>query len=151
MISRQNSRMLSVNVGQENMICPQDSEPLQKETISDCSVYRCTLCQGIWLPGGLVDRVVEQSNFGSRLKGKIVTESNLICPTDKCSLGRINYKNIEIDLCTICDGIWFDKNELNTRHKQMTGTDLGADMTGKNAEGLIKMIFGIIVEVVLSF
>lgn len=37
---------------------------------------------------------------------------NLICPRCNMEMKKIYVSNIELDLCQSCEGVWFDKNEI---------------------------------------
>ncbi len=46
------------------------------------------------------------------------------CPKCGMELIEIDYKNIKIDKCSVCEGIWFDAGELETIMKlEKTGLD----------------------------
>jgi len=36
----------------------------------------------------------------------------MICPVDKKDMIVVEHKNIELDHCLYCNGVWFDSNEL---------------------------------------
>ena len=38
---------------------------------------------------------------------KSETKSDLKCPRDQCQLNAFTYKNVELDFCMQCRGIWF--------------------------------------------
>jgi Zn-finger nucleic acid-binding protein len=43
----------------------------------------------------------------------------MLCPTCNSSLLIVEYKQIELDYCTRCHGVWFDANELDLLVKTM--------------------------------
>jgi uncharacterized protein len=43
----------------------------------------------------------------------------MLCPTCNNSLLIVEYKQIELDYCTRCHGVWFDANELDLLLKSM--------------------------------
>lgn len=43
--------------------CPKCEKPMQQVPFKNVVVDRCSICQGVWFDGGLLDRV-EKANFG---------------------------------------------------------------------------------------
>ena len=43
----------------------------------------------------------------------------MICPVDKKDMIVVEYKNIEVDYCLTCQGVWFDADELELLLKTM--------------------------------
>ncbi len=55
------------------------------------------------------------------------------CPKCRADMEQINYKGIEIDRCTICNGIWFDQGEIEQlqNKKAAAAIDIGDSTIGK--------------------
>ncbi len=57
-------------------------------------------------------------------KGRLKDLHYMMCPKCGMELIEIDYKNIKIDKCSECEGIWLDAGELETVSKlEKTGLD----------------------------
>ena len=112
------------------MECPRcPKEQLVKEVYEGVEIERCQKCQGAWLDSGeivhiikerqeifhkdFVEDTVQDSFMGVPNKE---LETHLACP--KCvtkMMKTFNYgadSGVLLDKCPACNGIWFDKDEL---------------------------------------
>jgi len=57
------------------------------------------------------------------------------CPKCRADMEQIEYEGIEVDRCTICNGIWFDAGEIDVlRDKQAAAAiDIGDEKAGKES------------------
>jgi Zn-finger nucleic acid-binding protein len=99
-----------------NPACPRDRSPTERVANEGHAAYRCTQCGGLWLPGMdvhalLRERHVEPEDFRKRLVEGRVGDAALACPAGH-AMTLTEYRTLEIDWCTHCDGIWFDAGEL---------------------------------------
>jgi MFS transporter, PAT family, beta-lactamase induction signal transducer AmpG len=60
------------------------------------------------------------------------------CPKCRADMEQFDYEGIEVDRCTICNGIWFDAGEIDAlRNKQAAATiDTGDARTGKQRNAM---------------
>jgi uncharacterized protein len=56
------------------------------------------------------------------------------CPVDQTDMMVMEYKQIEIDFCHKCSGIWFDRGELELLMKSATSNSPGIPALGGAAE-----------------
>jgi Zn-finger nucleic acid-binding protein len=76
----------------------------------------------------------ESGNKGSEKKDR-KPERQLFCPVDKSPLIRISLKNIFIDYCEKCFGLWLDFGELELLlQKQLDKTNIFKKIFQKKAE-----------------
>ena len=120
------------------MQCPRCNTPLQVETIKDLSgsieVDTCPSCSGTWFDKGeleQIENIVEISIIEIRkIPKKDLQLQKLKCP--KCNLhpalSKLEHqrdKNVIIDYCEHCHGIWLDKGELQAIQKDNLVLTLG--------------------------
>ena len=87
--------------------CKDSLETYQFEKDSDLKIDICHSCQGIWLDKGELDK--------AKIFYKIPEAvASLNCP--QCHhhlLKPIRSENVELDACVHCEGLWFDRNDLD--------------------------------------
>jgi Zn-finger nucleic acid-binding protein len=57
----------------------------------------------------------------------------MVCPKCKSDMEKVTFKNVDVDRCTVCKGIWFDALE-HERLKKLKGSesiDIGDPEQGK--------------------
>lgn len=62
-----------------------------------------------------------QKNMALEEKAKQKDLHYMKCPKCGMNLVEIDYKNIKVDKCSECEGIWFDAGELETVMKMDKG------------------------------
>jgi Zn finger protein HypA/HybF involved in hydrogenase expression len=62
----------------------------------------------------------KHSNLAAEEKKKLKELHHMRCPKCGMELVTINYKNIEIDKCSDCEGVWLDAGELEAVSKLET-------------------------------
>ena len=93
------------------MNCPHTALPL----IDNDKWQRGTDCNGVWLTGESVRSILgEMTGSDIELKiNQIGQPTNLPCPNDGRNLTEVVVVNgITVDCCSQCNGVWFDKGEL---------------------------------------
>lgn len=117
------------------MKCPNCKNSLGKIKIGNTEINHCAKCQGLWFEKDELrlakDKKVKDSKWlDFELKVKSFNWKNFdlwskkidfqllkdqrLCPYCKVPLYKINYgdSQIEIDVCSLCFGIWLDKDEF---------------------------------------
>lgn len=112
------------------MRCPRDKGQLDGCFYEDdIAVDECQECHGIWLDAGELEKVQEsmEHDHSGELKNipdfairayrmaKAKRESELECPICGRPMDKNEYgycSQIIIDVCSVCQGIWLDKGEL---------------------------------------
>jgi Zn-finger nucleic acid-binding protein len=96
------------------MRCPRDNIQLNRKiserVFGDC----CQQCEGIFLSGKGIQLfeqdIIKQLRDHSDEK-QPASETNLNCPNCNTSMNVTHVDEIEIDICSSCLGVWFDKSE----------------------------------------
>ena len=99
-------------------ICPRDSSRLEKEIVGGSEGEVCPTCGGTWIQYEAVkdlydikyihapSQIYHDSQPNIEYKS---WESDINCPNDGKQLTRYEFRNIEIDACSTCKGLWVDK------------------------------------------
>ena len=112
--------------------CPIEQGELYKIKYIGVEVEECRKCQGIWLSCESVKELYNK--FYLEVPAKIYHEfepninhrswpSKIRCPNDQVILTTYEFKNIEIDICEKCKGLWLDKGEIDKIRLKVTGKD----------------------------
>jgi uncharacterized protein len=107
------------------MRCPRTGEPLLKVNLGSLEVDISTACAGVWFDRFELDKVDEKHEaLGDLLVERlqncyrqlVPTSPRLKCPKDTDVVMMRRYysvkRQIEIDECPACGGIWLDAEEL---------------------------------------
>lgn len=106
-------------------ICPRDSSPLKEKIIGRTEGEVCPTCGGTWLNYEAV-KVLYKSTY-IHAPSQIYHDSqphieykswdsDINCPKDGKRLTRYEFRNVEIDVCSSCKGLWLDEGELSKLH-----------------------------------
>ena len=102
--------------------CPRCSDVLDRVTASGIEVDVCSSCAGVWLDKGELGALkISASVFEMlRLKPKGRRRAppsspavTLSCPACPGTLSAFPLKDLAIDICDSCQGLWLDKGELD--------------------------------------
>lgn len=102
------------------MNCPVCDNPLIILELNNVEVDHCTHCHGLWLDGGELEILLENSSHKNELLASFIVdnkniEKKLKCPICSKKMEKVicgKDKNIIIDKCRLQHGLWFDKGEL---------------------------------------
>jgi Zn-finger nucleic acid-binding protein len=102
------------------MNCPVCDSPLIILELNNVEIDHCTKCQGIWLDGGELEILLEDSSHKNELLASFEVdnknaEKKLKCPICRKKMDKVlcgKEENILIDRCRLHHGLWFDKGEL---------------------------------------
>ena len=113
------------------MICPRCKKLLSNKTIIDFKYFLnldyCSSCGGIWFDKGELTRfekTIEPTFIEVRkIPNKHDQLETLYCPScaNPQTLQKAEHfkdKNVIIDYCPVCKGIWLDKGELEAIQKE---------------------------------
>ena len=113
------------------MNCPKCPGVLKEIVVEGVTVEICWLCQGIWFDEKEMEKIISRDMKNFRLgdldslyveepdvarSQKAVDQKNGLCPRCKSSLKKEKYpfnKNLEIDTCSKCSGMWLDGDEIH--------------------------------------
>lgn len=93
--------------------CPVDKRLLRSKPMGDGrDTFRCTECEGVWLPGATVTDAI--GRLPRSTLRTLKPTPHLVCPLDNGALRVLVHRQIEIDVCDHCGGAWLDAGELQT-------------------------------------
>ena len=108
------------------MKCPRDGTALARVELLGVELDKCHKCDGIWLDRGELDKIREanlpdveevlEEKYGDPEYDEGTVDGHMRCPRCNGRLRRQSYtftKQIKIDSCDTCYGIWIDDRELN--------------------------------------
>ncbi len=99
----------------DSMQCPHDHSDLDFRQKEEVVGHVCKGCSGIFLTAIGVDRfkVIHQTDVLQLIDRQQLSPSSKInCPNCSTKMSLVLIDDIEIDVCTHCTGIWFDKAEV---------------------------------------
>lgn len=133
------------------MKCPRCNVNLIEEQLESIKYHKCDDCEGLWMFKSdlnlYLDKDINQIDE-SRIEFK--KSSKIECPSClEANVELIKYKEVEIDLCKKCEGVWLDKNELGKLMKDVSfeskknndGISTGAWIIGEIIFGICYVIF----------
>jgi Zn-finger nucleic acid-binding protein len=110
------------------MKCPRDGTELSPVVANGVQLDKCHQCDGIWFDHGELKKLIalKQTNVEQRLESDYgnpsvsvgETKGFMRCP--RCDDGRLQkciysyLRQVEIDRCEECFGMWLDKHELDS-------------------------------------
>jgi len=144
--------------------CPRCDQALVDEEYEGASVKRCVFCGGVLVERRKMPRIVvrREKGFGPRVKKlaelsqkngleklrskvKDKRESLLKCPKCEVTMMRNYYTMaylIEVDRCSFCNYVWFDKDELEMV-QYLIENKKSANLVGKKAYAGVKSKRGV--------
>ncbi len=104
------------------MNCPVCSEPLIILELDKIEVDYCTNCHGVWLDGGELELLLQDSEGKNKLLDSFVIDKNsnekyIKCPICSKKMDKIlcgDENKITLDKCSRQHGLWFNKGELES-------------------------------------
>ena len=109
------------------MNCPKCQERLHSEYYSKNQYLICFYCEGAW---------VKKSELGGELVIEQPQATKLPCPScDNTTLQHVKAAGLELEYCQICEGVFFDKGELEALYPSYKGMD-GKKAASDTAEAL---------------
>ncbi len=100
--------------------CPRDGAILGAIAVFEGQVHRCAECQGLWITKAGLQTLSKSLRLdvpelfgGAAWPVASLPDSRLTCPDDAAALAATHWREVEIDICPKCFGIWFDRDELD--------------------------------------
>ena len=102
------------------LLCPCCQEQLHRIEMAEFHADECRLCDGIWLENGQPEALVCLSVMPQNMlqpiyfddSRKRVPEGSRLCPTCRVALATWPIKQVQVDVCEVCRGMWLDRWEL---------------------------------------
>lgn len=124
------------------MDCPRCVVPLEWKQAKVSGANCCPECQGLWLDSAVLNEARQGLESGLPQDIAAVpaaTSSALSCPNDGATLNTIVHREVEVDACPQCQGLWLDKGEW----EKLTGGGGAAwSATGIAAAGGAALLVG---------
>jgi len=111
--------------------CPHDASPLTIQETEGHIGFLCASCGGAWLPRQYLESIGQLRKFAAEkflqtLGAQLSFRSTLQCPNSCGALQRKTVKGIDIEYCPACQGIWFDRGEIEALLKDLPHRDGGS-------------------------
>jgi len=100
--------------------CPSCESSLIENEIQTYTVFSCDNCNGIWVPGSQIKRILREQSMPPSMnaipvlsEGGDEYETKRLCSKHRdIKLKAHSVRGVEIDICNECNGVFFDKNEF---------------------------------------
>ncbi|MGE3173869.1 MAG: zf-TFIIB domain-containing protein [Planctomycetota bacterium] len=100
------------------MRCPDHHEELTTEGEGNGLRHRCRQCLGFWLDGAVVEHALGRRPAADALVPR--TDPTRRCPVDQTLLHGAEHREVDLDACPKCGGVWFDQGELERANAPST-------------------------------
>ncbi|MCD4785435.1 MAG: zf-TFIIB domain-containing protein [Candidatus Eremiobacteraeota bacterium] len=102
------------------MDCPVCILQMDKLKLFEVEIDTCRFCGGLWLDGNELSAFIQKGKIPKRLlttyclddRKKMVKEGERKCPNCRKSLQIVRHRDVDVEYCNGCRGIWFDRGEL---------------------------------------
>ena len=96
--------------------CPRCWVPAKREKRRGIEIDICSQCKGIWLDTRELKKLLKNKDLHEHLTKYIGIEakSDLVCPRCGSLMNLERAKDVEVDVCLQCRGIWLDPGELES-------------------------------------
>lgn len=105
------------------MNCPKCNSELEILNINDLALHYCKDCGGMWIKYATIKKMGEMLELKSELINPAemeninVKETPRICPNCTKTMDKVYFNGIIVDMCSACNGTWFDNGELSKYFK----------------------------------
>ena len=124
---------------------------METVTSGGSAINKCRHCSGTWLSGQSLNAILKQYDSDSSIE-EIFDEIMELefrprerhCPACKnMPLMEVDIGDVELDYCTACKGLFFDRGELETIFPEALGAAPGAI---RHESGIIRNFIGTILS-----
>lgn len=91
--------------------CPRDESALVEAPQHGVRAHECKRCHGIFIDANRVAGLKAQANCNRNVR-RPVGQAHIYCPHDQDKLVPFTFRNVEVDVCFTCLGVWLDANEF---------------------------------------
>lgn len=139
------------------MNCPNCNSELQTEKRQGTDISQCGSCSGILLSEVNSLKIIPEVEQYAVLQEKstdevVLADSERDCPACDIKYKMLNYKDVELDFCPKCRGIWFDKNELESIKSYMEKCKNSVqEQSGSGSIGMASTLGDVGVNIVIGF
>lgn len=128
------------------MRCPRCPDS-QLGTADASNTRHCTTCGGVYIARDGIERLVTSARdpavrqeTGARLQSWLAspqfveTDPPIACPQCRYNMYLVASGGVELDFCLNCEGMWFDRGELDTVYERLRTGELTTLTPGSVAE-----------------
>ena len=137
------------------MKCPSCTNMLLESKMGIYRIFSCENCHGIWVAGTQIKQMLRDNGIPPSMnalpvvgEGGLVHQSNRQCSScANVELGVYSVKGVEVDICKQCNGVFFDRNELQLlfpKDGRVSGKDI-AEYTALEIvfQGIVALFKGV--------
>src|SRR5688572_32070188 len=92
-------------------LCPRDRQILASNDVSGYRYYSCEQCQGFWIPGASLHRVLSAKGITELRVVPRGDKSEIRCPDCLTDCDSLLIEGCRLDPCPRCHGVWLDPGE----------------------------------------
>ena len=92
---------------------------MESSNLNKVTVNNCFYCEGSWIDANEIKEILSSepkspkfNEFSGLLHKTKNSNPNRLCPSCDIPLNKSIFKNIELDSCPDCNGIFFDRDEV---------------------------------------
>lgn len=105
---------------QELLRCPTCQELMRKVNFGDIELDECRFCDGLWLDRDEPEALSAFDVIGKHMlqpivfddSRKTVPEGERRCPRCEVVMQTVSHRDVTVDVCPECRGMWLDRWEL---------------------------------------
>lgn len=91
--------------------CPRDHQTLASNDVSGYRYFSCERCNGFWIPGKSLHRVLSEKGITELQIVPRGERSELRCPDCMTDCESLLMEGCRLDTCPKCHGVWLDSGE----------------------------------------
>jgi len=91
--------------------CPRDNAILASNDVNGYRYYSCEHCNGSWIPGASLDRVLSARGMGELRSIRRDAAGEMFCPDCHALCDIVVIAGCRLDCCPRCRGVWLDAGE----------------------------------------
>jgi Zn-finger nucleic acid-binding protein len=88
--------------------CPRDSRNLALQHDGSRQIWRCNFCSGALINGFPKETVLQPGGIATREDW----DPDINCPMDGTRMSLFHWRGGAIDVCSQCNMVWFDPDEM---------------------------------------
>jgi len=92
--------------------CPRDRRILASNDVSGYRYFSCEHCNGFWIPGASLHRVLSEKGITELKAVPRGDVSEVRCPDCLTDCESLLIEECRLDTCPRCHGVWLDSGEV---------------------------------------
>ena len=102
------------------MDCPSCVITMNTQVFHNIEIDACNMCGGLWFDKHELAQYIKTRKIPFKFlsgyclddRRKIISEGNRKCPRCKNNMQIVTHAGVNVDYCSQCGGLWFDRGEL---------------------------------------